>query len=127
VDDSSLNSAIEALRAEGYRVIEPPPPPPENHCATCGRSDDDNERAGFGPLVDVQVYVAYGEEGTAAPKRYFCYEHLEPVCDALIALGFGVHRHGGINFLEPQDCPGHRDFEACPTPVVEDEDGEERD
>jgi hypothetical protein len=117
---------IDALRAQGYTVIPPSVVIP-HACALCGATDLDNESDGYGPLVDVEIRAAYGEEGTANPTRYFCQEHLNVVCETLVKLGFGVHRHGGINYLEVLDCPGVRNPEDCPTPVAANENGDELD
>lgn len=95
-------------------------PPPDNTCHWCGKSDTENEDDGYGPCVDITVITANGEEGFAQVTRYACFEHLEEIAEALIALGFGQHRHGGSNFLEPRSCPGYNTMRACPTPEVED-------
>lgn len=96
------------------------PPIPDNLCFRCGKSDTENEEDGFGPLVDVSVMVANGAEGFAHVLRYVCNQHLIAVTDAFRGLGFVSHRHGGINFLEPLDCPGRGDPRACPSPEEED-------
>lgn len=95
----------------------------QRRCRVCGSTDEYNEESGYGPLVDIQVIVANGEEGFAEPIRYFCWKHAEKVLDDLITLGFAVHRHGGANFLEPHDCPGYSVMDKCPAPVIADEDG----
>lgn len=94
-------------------------PPPPHICAWCGMTDEDNEDAGFGPLVDITVETARGEEGHAHVVKYACYEHLETVTAELVALGFGHHYHGSTNFLEPPNCPGTEHYGECPTPSYE--------
>lgn len=119
---SDLDAAIESLRRAGYIVREPTPPPPENFCYKCGKTDSENEEDGFGPCVDIRVIVAYGEEGYDDVTHYVCNDHLVSVTKALIDLGFGVHKHGGIHFLEIEDCPGFsRSKSLCPTPDVDDD------
>lgn len=91
-------------------------PPPEHTCHWCGKTDSENEDDGYGPLVDIFVLVANGEEGQAEQLRYVCNDHLIEQSRALINLGYGVHKHGGTNFLEPMDCPGYDHMDDCPTP-----------
>lgn len=102
------------LRAAGYRVEAPPPPPPPRRCHWCERTEDDNLADGYGPLVDITVVTAEGEEGYAFERRLACHEHLESITEELVGLGFGNHRHGGINFLEDPRCYGVAS--RCPAP-----------
>lgn len=109
----NLTDAEQAFLQSLHRDWEPP----QNHCHWCGKSDDDNEDDGFGPLVDFQVLVADGEEGYSRVLRYACQDHHEWLADQLVELGFGIHAHGGICFLEDQRCPGYTDLSSsCPTP-----------
>lgn len=94
--------------------------PPPNVCHWCDKTDDDNYDDGYGPLVDIRVIIADREEGNADVLRWSCQEHMEKASQALCAIGFADHRHGGINFLEPQDCPGYTNYGSCPTPATED-------
>lgn len=94
-------------------------PPPENFCSWCGITDHDNREDGFGPCTDISVMTANGEEGFAHEVRWACQEHLCEVTVALVGLGFGSHRHGGINFLEDYRCPGLSHRNDCPTPEIE--------
>ncbi len=95
-------------------------PLPENTCSWCGITDSDNEDDGYGYLTDITVTTAKGEEGWAEELRWVCQKHLEEVTTSLIGLGFGSHRHGGINYLEDDQCLGYIHMDACPTPEVED-------
>jgi hypothetical protein len=94
--------------------------PPDNACHWCGKTDTENDDEGYGPCVDITVRTADGEEGYAQVTRYACNDHLIEITGKLMALGFGEHRHGGINFLEPQDCPGYERMADCPTPASDD-------
>jgi hypothetical protein len=108
---------VETLRAAGYKITPPQPPPPVHKCMLCDVTDENDW------LTDITVMTAYGEEGFAEEKRYVCEEHVEDVTSELIKMGFGSHRHGGINFLEDSSCPGYEKMELCPTPESDDEDG----
>jgi hypothetical protein len=105
----SIESALRELRAAGYQIKEPLPKPEPNRCFVCGITDDydapDDDIADL--LVPIQVIVSEGEEGQANELRYFCYFHFTLVTEPLIKLGFGSHRHGGINFLEDESCGGY--------------------
>jgi hypothetical protein len=99
-------------------------PPPDNECFRCGMTDSENEDNGYGGLIDFRVITSEGEEGYANELRFVCQDHFEELSEALIDLGFGSHRHGGINFLEDDKCPGARFIpkdELCPG-LCEDED-----
>lgn len=87
---------------------------PIDHCAVCHRTLDEVE---FEMLTDVTVIVADGEEGYSNVTLLLCYEHLDPVAEALCKLGFIDHRHGSTSTLEDQNCPGHKRMEDCPTPT----------
>jgi hypothetical protein len=110
---------IEEMRREGYIIKDPPPPPEVHHCMHPGCDVTDEDRVDW--LFDFTVECAYGEEGWAREKRYVCEEHLPQLAQDLIALGFGSHRHGGINFLEVTSCPGWTHMDSCPTPEKEDD------
>lgn len=121
--DGKMNDlivALETVRRAGYRVTEPPPPPPEHHCMVCGKTDEQNEADFGGDLIDVTVTIAEGEEGYARAEKYVCGFDLDKITEWLVAGGFGVHEHGGTCFLEPEDCPGFGDMDACSTPEPED-------
>lgn len=112
------------LRKAGYTVRAPAPPPPRHTCLVCGTTQ---EGEGWYPepyMTDVTVVTAQGEEGYAHETRYVCLEDvcLQELTDALVKLGFGSHRHGGINFLEVTDCPGASKTSDCPTPEVDEDD-----
>lgn len=85
-------------------------------CSWCGITETQNRQDGFGPLTDITVTTARGEEGYAEEVRYACNEHLIKQTQLLVALGYGSHRHGGINFLETDLCPGYLNMSDCPTP-----------
>lgn len=108
------------LRRMGFTILEPAPPPPlpENVCVSCGATESESE---WGCLTDVRVIIADGEEGYADLKKYVCEECLEPMQDALCALGFKDHRHGGINYLEDAKCVGALDTGKCPTPDLDED------
>jgi hypothetical protein len=91
--------------------------PPDHECHFCGMTDTENEDNGFGPLTDVRVIIANGEEGFADITRWVCNDHLISVTEDLRRSGFSEHRHGGINFLEDMDCPGSRNMDDCPSPA----------
>lgn len=107
------------LRSEGWRVEEPPPPPPPISCVRCGREIDRT----LDYYTDVRVEIARNEEGYANVLRYVCSDGespcLEEMQNALQDLGFVLHYHGGINFLEPMECPGRVDRSLCPTPEAQ--------
>lgn len=115
MDEQARSDVITALRAEGYKVTPPPPPRIPNKCVTCGMSEDDDY------LIAIRVLTNPGEEGHADETRYFCDEHLIAALAILAALGFKNHRHGGINFLEDQECPGRDRSADCPSPTDEEE------
>lgn len=99
---------------EGY--FAPYPDPVCNWCGMTWEEQEDNY--GYG-LLDMTVEVSDGEEGHAIARTYACAEHADEKTKALRALGFVSHRHGGINFLEPEDCVGTKSYGACPTPQEE--------
>lgn len=106
--DDITSGALHAALEEEYG------PPPVPDCDWCGRAEDSEEQEPWGPLVDFTVTVAEGEEGFAHKRMLACFECMAEVSTDLIEIGFGVHRHGGTNYLEPTDCPGHAQFGACP-------------
>jgi hypothetical protein len=89
----------ELLRSRGYRVVAPEPPPAEHQCLVCGRTDSENVEEYGGELVDAEVRMAVGEEGASYVTRWVCGEHLQALCEQLIALGFESHHHGSTTFL----------------------------
>jgi hypothetical protein len=115
-DDQSVEEAVEEhVHSVGAAFgspdkVEEVPGLCEPVCSRCGkpRSED-----AHGILTDVQVVTADGEEGFADVTQLLCNEDLEEVLGGLRALGFKDHRHGGINYLEDDDCPG---WGKCPTP-----------
>lgn len=106
-DEPSLQKMLDHIRE-----IHTPPPP--NVCHWCGKTDTENEDDGYGPLVDIRIRVAEGEEGDSNLVRFACNQHLEEATKTLVDAGFGIHAHGGICFLEVMDCPGVNG--DCPTP-----------
>lgn len=99
------------LVARGVIVPETVPAPPPLHCSYCGRTYH---------LTDVRVIIAESEEGWADEMRLVCENHIDSMTEGLRNLGFKSHRHGGINFLEDDNCPGRNNKAACPTPDPED-------
>lgn len=93
---------------------------PEDQCSICGVNE--SETTGWTGLIDVRVAMAWGEEGAADITMLLCSDHFPHIRASLLILGFGDHRHGGINFLEATWCPGANGG-VCPTPQ-EDEDGD---
>lgn len=113
-EPSDLTDVIAELRAAGWEVIPIPPPAPPNRCMKCGKTDE-----GWMHFTDVTVTIADGEEGYAHVEKFVCEEDLAEVQEDLIEAGFVLHAHGGINYLEPPDCPGTRDMPLCPTPEAQ--------
>lgn len=112
-----------AIYAEGYYDALTPaetPEPAPLRCFFCACTEEDNRRNGWGPLTDIRVIVAEGEEGYGNILRLVCNDHLITTTVGLAELGFADHRHGGINFLEDPKCPGAARYGDCPTPEVED-------
>lgn len=110
----SSDLGFAAIYAEGYYdalvpVEEPEPALP--HCSYCDRTNQ---------LTDVRVIIAESEEGWADERRLVCENHIDSMTAGLRRLGFRSHRHGGINYLEDDDCPGCDNKAACPTPEPED-------
>ncbi len=88
------------------------PPPPV--CSKCGIPEEESE---WGKLFDVRVVTSYQEEGHADVTQLLCETCWVYVQTGLRRLGFVDHRHGGINFLEDENCPGHKvGVHACPRP-----------
>lgn len=108
-----VDEALDKLRA-----LLRPPDPPERQCSVCGLPENEN----MGYLIDATVLVADGEEGYAWVKQLLCGSHFPAIQQTLIGAGFVDHRHGGTNHLEDPRCPGYEDYQACPTPWLEDED-----
>jgi hypothetical protein len=100
--------AADELMAES--VVEPL----EDRCSVC---DLTGSQTGWGILVSVRVVVAEGEEGFADITQLLCDDHFETVQEDLIRLGFQDHRHGGINYLEDETCPGSVHMDECSTPT----------
>jgi hypothetical protein len=96
-------------------------PDDKRSCVTCGATDLENQIAGYGPLTDVHIIMAEGEEGYANERRFVCNDHLIMMSLIFNGLGFSSHRHGGINNLEDVLCPGFRNMDDCPTPDNEEE------
>jgi hypothetical protein len=71
--------------------------------------------------VDVTVEIALNEEGYDRLRRYVCDDDLAAVQEDFLQMGLGVHRHGGIHYIEVRDCPGLLDPRKCPTPEDEEE------
>jgi hypothetical protein len=111
-DDKNPDS-LTALLETIDRVFQPPP---DHTCDWCGKTDTENLADGFGPLVDVTVMVANGEEGFSHLLKYACQEHLEWLTDEFAKLGFVSHHHGSTTLLEDRTCPGYHTYGACPTP-----------
>lgn len=82
------------------------------YCSQCGISEDDDYD---NYLVDFTLTVADGEEGFAQVTQFICGNCHDKMAEALIALGFKDHRHGGINFLEAKDCGG---WSKCQNPSI---------
>lgn len=124
MSDKKLVSAQALLEAHGFKVEKAKEyVPPRHRCVRCGKRQD-STRYPEPYMTDVTVEIAGGEEGHTIITKYVCLENscLNEMTDALMALGFKDHRHGGINFLEPQDCPGANDMDACPTPAKDEDD-----
>lgn len=98
------------------------PKPAVRTCSWCDITDEQNFQDGYGNLTDVRVITAASEEGFADIERFMCNGHLITVTALLRGMGFKDHRHGGINFLEDDHCPGFDHMEACPTPAKDDDD-----
>lgn len=94
----------------------------ERTCKTCGEPCE--ERGGTkGYFTEVEVTVAPGEEGFSNIKSYLCEECLVDFTDAMQKLNFVIHAHGGICYLEAEDCPAYqKSSSACPTPEKQYED-----
>lgn len=107
--DDAAERMAEYLRAAGWKLTPPPPEPPVYTCLWDGCDTTDEQEA----LIDVTVEVNRSEEGHATVRRFVCGWHSDEAMRALVRLGFGSHRHGGINFLEAP-CPGSDDMTACP-------------
>jgi hypothetical protein len=71
----------------------------------CSRCKSDGVNTLSQSFVDFTVTCAQGEEGYASIRQWICDDCLPAMQDALIALGFKDHHHGGINFLEDENCP----------------------
>ncbi len=95
---------------EIYRESRRPPPPV---CSKCGKPEAESQ---WGRLFDVRVQTTWQEEGHADVLQLLCDVCWEPVVAELHRLGFVDHRHGGINFLEDEECPGYANMDACPRP-----------
>lgn len=81
----------------------------ESCCSSCGTLQSDET---FNSLTDITVTTAAGEEGYAVVRQLLCTDCLEPMVTCLKGLGFKDHRHGGINFLEDDECP-HKYGDPC--------------
>lgn len=111
----NLADAARLLREAGWQVQEPPPPVPPNRCMKCGAEEDP---LGYS-FTDVTVTIALHEEGYAHVEKFVCDRDLAEVQEDLVEAGFVLHAHGGINYLEPPDCPGYGDMVLCPTPEAQ--------
>jgi len=105
VDNS--NCYVHGPLAE-HRFCECVPDP--RYCSRCGISEEDEQD---NLLTDFTVECADGEEGFASITQLICGDCLPKMMADLQAIGFKDHRHGGINYLEDEDCPG---YGLCPTP-----------
>lgn len=76
----------------------------------CSRCKGDGEDTLSQSFVDFTVTCAAGEEGYASIRQWICDDCLPAMQDALIALGFKDHHHGGINYLEDVECPIEAEF-----------------
>lgn len=101
--------STEQLERELYRRKQVKLPEPV--CSKCHITLIDSEDE---YLCDVRVIVADGEEGHADITQWLCAPCLEQRLYSLRNLGFVDHRHGGINFLEAQDCAMEG---SCTTPT----------
>lgn len=113
-DQARIAEFAEKVRAEAEARERALP----RRCSRCGVTENDAE---WEMLFDVRVITADGEEGFADVVQLLCNDHLIEVTEALVALGFKDHRHGGANFLEDNHCPGAERMNACPTPDGTDE------
>ena len=79
-------------------------------CSLCGLPESEDEH-GF--LTDLDVTIAQSEEGFSSIRMYLCStnNHLNFMTTKLMELGFKDHHHGGINYLEDEDCPDG--YENC--------------
>lgn len=84
-------------------------------CHWCDKTNEDNESDGYGPLIDFRLIVSDGEEGYSNVLRYACQGCFETIQPKLVEIGFGVHAHGGICFMEDGRCP-ERHGGVCPSP-----------
>lgn len=100
-----------ALRSRGWTVVAPEVEPEPDRCFKCGATAADQ---GWN-LDTFDIIIAKSEEGFSYREGLLCGEHLSELCGALVGLGYGLHKHGGICYLEDTGCPGARGGE-CPTP-----------
>ena len=70
----------------------------------------------------MRVVTADGEEGYDDLTQLLCAQCWPAVIAAIQGAGFKHHGHGGIRFLEDQDCSGagHVVGGACTTPLEHD-------
>ena len=101
------------LRRRGWGVVPPLPPAAQHKCLVCGKTDEENEDEYGGPLVDVRVIVADGEEGCSDVKRWVCYLHWENVFTELMEMGFESHHHGSTTMLSNEDDPPCGGYGEC--------------
>lgn len=110
----SLRGEIDRLQA----LLSPPVKArPEPVCSKC-----DKPRSQADYLTDIRVVTCEGEEGYSDVTMLLCEEHAADVVNALYALGFRDHAHGGTALLQDEDCPGGKYNEQhllnpCPTPT----------
>lgn len=110
---AELTARLSRAKLQLYQLLDAQ----KRKCRFCGKTDHDHESMGFGPLIDVTITIARGEEGHSHVAAYVCNEHLIATTDALVKAGFGIHVHGGICFLEDTNCVGYSgSMHDCPTP-----------
>lgn len=116
-DDQSVEEAVEEyVHSVGSAFGSPDKvetEPPEPVCSRCSKPESEDVH---GILTPVQVVTAEGEEGYADVTQLLCNDDLEEVLAGLMALGFKDHRHGGINYLEDDECKATYGSAGCPTP-----------
>lgn len=106
---------VAELTKLGYRVTPPRPKSPAPRCYVCGSArhygresydttgiPDDAFDADY--LTQVIVVTNPQEEGYDKVVRFFCDMHDAEAIEALEALGYQSHHHGGTALLQDQSC-----------------------
>lgn len=94
-----LRSKLRLLVVRKLKLLEG-----EKTCIVCGMTNEYHEGSlGMGPLIDIRVIIADGEEGHADETRYFCNDDMITFTKLLNVWGFeptGEFVDRGICFLD---------------------------